>query len=82
MRNRKIAIEGFAILQTGYLVAILCYRRIFSPHRIDDIRLVVKMASASSGSQLASLPKNQCLFLGRRFFLHCHALLVYIRNIY
>jgi hypothetical protein len=60
---RKIAIEDLAILQTGDLAAILRYRRIFSPHCIDDIRLVVKMASASSDSQLASLPKNQCLFL-------------------
>jgi hypothetical protein len=28
------------------------------------------MASASSDSQLASLPKNQCLFLAYRFFFY------------
>jgi len=32
----KIAIEDLAILQTGDLAAILRYRRIFSPHRIDE----------------------------------------------
>src|SRR3989339_827382 len=62
--NRKIAIENFAILQTGDLPAILRCRRIFALHRIGYIRFSAKMASALSGSQLASFPKNQCLFLG------------------
>src|SRR3990167_2299518 len=63
--NRKIAIENLAILQTGDLPAILRCRRIFALHRIGYIRLIAKMASASSGRQLASFPKNQCLFLGK-----------------
>ena len=61
---RKIAIENLAILQTGDLPAILRCRHIFALHRIGHIRLIAKMDSASSGSQLASFPKNQCLFLG------------------
>ena len=36
MSNRKIAIKNLAILQTGDLPAILRYRLIFSPHRIDE----------------------------------------------
>ncbi|OGP12135.1 MAG: hypothetical protein A3G39_09160 [Deltaproteobacteria bacterium RIFCSPLOWO2_12_FULL_43_16] len=65
---RKIAIKNLAILQTCVrlrrMPAILRYRRIFAPHRIGDIRLVAKMASASSDRQLAGFPKNQSLFLG------------------
>ena len=64
-KSRKIAIKPLAILQTCDLPAILRYRRIFAPHRIGDIRLVAKMASASSGRQLAGFPKNQSLFLGK-----------------
>ncbi|OHB73538.1 MAG: hypothetical protein A2W17_08405 [Planctomycetes bacterium RBG_16_41_13] len=64
---RKIAIKNLAILQTCDLAAILRYRHIFAPHRIGDIRLVAKMAFASSGSQLAGFPKNQSLFLGPWF---------------
>src|SRR3989338_5402050 len=65
---RKIAIEDFAILQTGDLAAILRCRRIFALHRIGYIRLVAKMASASSGRQLTSFPKNQCLFSGCMYY--------------
>ncbi len=36
MSNRKIAIKNLAILQTGDLAAILRYRTIFAPHRIDE----------------------------------------------
>src|SRR3989344_8714615 len=64
VNNRKIAIKNLAILQTGDLPAILRCRRIFAPHRIGYIRLIAKMASASSGSQLTGFPKNQSLFLG------------------
>jgi len=32
----KIAIKNLAILQTCDLRAILCYRRIFTPHRIGE----------------------------------------------
>ena len=62
--SSKIAIKNLAILQTGDLPAILRCRRIFALHRIGYIRLITKMASASSGSQLAGFPKNQSLFLG------------------
>jgi len=59
---RKIAIKTLAILQTCDLAAILRYRRIFAPHRIGDIRLVAKMAFASSDSQLAGFPKIKRYF--------------------
>ncbi|OGP38197.1 MAG: hypothetical protein A2090_05400 [Deltaproteobacteria bacterium GWD2_42_10] len=64
MWTRKIAIKSLAILQTGDLPTILRCRRIFALHRIGYIRLIAKMASASSGRQLTSFPKNQSLFLG------------------
>src|SRR3990172_9139511 len=69
MSNRKIAIKNLAILQTGDLPAILCYRTIFGPHRIGEhtARLqnfpLPPLAAPLSGSL-----KNKSLFLGSGLF--------------
>jgi len=60
---RKIAIENLAILQTGDLPAILCYRRIFVPHRIGEHTVASqKWPLPRLAGNLPVSPKNNVYF--------------------